>query len=121
MTNADKHYTIWIEWPDAQLRFILDTNGIPSRFLIQLEYRVEDSWEPVVHFDHNPAAHDGHDIVEEGLHMDIYRDGEQYMTKTDFPPVQLSVAPRYCVSYIKNNADRLLRRYEQWHDLKTTR
>lgn len=121
MADADKHYTTWIEYPHARLRFVLDTNGTPSRFLIQLEYLVDDEWQQVVHFDHNPAAPDGHDIVEEGLHMDIYRDGEQYMVQTDFPPVQLSVAPRYCTMYIEQNADRLLRRFEQWHDLKTIR
>ena len=119
MPDADHAYTDWIEWPHARLRFVLDTNGTPSRFFIQLEYRVEDEWEPVVHFDHNPAAPDGHDITAEGLHMDIYRDGEQYRTKTDFPPVQLSVAPDYCETYIRKNADRLLRRYEQWHNLTT--
>jgi hypothetical protein len=119
MTDADTAYTDLIEYPHARLRFSLDTNGTPSRFFIQLEYRVEGEWEPVVHFDHNPAAPDGHDIVEEGLHMDIYRDGEQYMVKTDFPPVQLSDAPRYCVSHIKQHADKLLRRYEQWHNLTT--
>lgn len=119
MSDADKYYTDVVEWPHAQIRFSLDTNGIPTRFFIQLEYRVEGDWGPVVHFDHNPAAPDGHDIVEEGLHMDIYRDGEQYMVRTDFPPVSLSYAPRYCETYIRKNADRLLRRYEQWHNLKT--
>lgn len=86
-----------------------------------LEYRVEDEWRPVVRFDHNPEGTDGHNMVEEGLHMDIYRDGEQDRTKRDFPPIELSRAPDYCVSYIENNADPLLRRYEQWHNLTTDR
>jgi hypothetical protein len=53
--------------------------------------------------------------------MDIYRDGEQYLVRQDFPPVKLSRAPAYCVSYIKTEADRLLRRFEQWHNLTTDR
>jgi hypothetical protein len=121
MSNADKSYTDVVEYPHAQIRFSLDTNGVPRRFLIQLEYRVEDDWTPVVRFDHNPAAPTGHDITEEGLHMDVFRDGEKVRVKRDFPPVSLSYAPRYCVLYIKNNAEPLLRRFEQWHNLKTTR
>jgi hypothetical protein len=53
--------------------------------------------------------------------MDVYRDGEQVRTKQDFPPVPLSEAPDYCVSYFKNNADPLLQRFEQWHNLTTDR
>lgn len=116
----DVSYTNWIEYPHAQLRFVLDTErGAPTTFFIQLEYRVDDEWTPVVHFDHNPAGTYGHDTTEEGLHMDIYRDGEQHLVRQDFPPVKLSDAPDYCESYIKNNADRLLRRFEQWHNLTT--
>jgi hypothetical protein len=118
----DRSYTDWIEYPHAQLRFILDTErGTPTRFLVQLEYRDEGEWKPVVHFDHNPEGTYGHDMTEEGLHMDIYRDGEQYLVRQDFPPMKLSRAPAYCVSYIKTEADRLLRRFEQWHNLTTDR
>lgn len=59
----------------------------------------------------------GHDITEEGLHMDVYRDGEKVRVKDDFPPVPLTHAPRYATMYIERTADRLLRRFEQWHDL----
>lgn len=119
MSDADVSYTDVIEYPHARIRVVIYTNGTPSQFFIQLECHVADVWEPVVHFDHNPTAPDGHDIVEEGLHMDIYRDGEQYMVRDDFPPVSLSYAPRYCTTYIETNADRLLRRFEQWHDLNS--
>lgn len=120
MANHDKDYTDWIEYPHAQLRFILNTErGTPTQFLVQLEYRLEDGWEPVVRFDHNPDGVYGHDITEEGLHMDIYRDGEKHLVRRDFPPVELSNAPDYCESYIENHADRLFRRYKEWHNLTT--
>ncbi|EMA53734.1 DUF7718 family protein [Halococcus salifodinae] len=118
----DTAYTDWIEYPHAQLRFVLETQrGTPTRFLVQLEYCVEDEWRPVVHFEHNPDGTYGHDLTVEGLHMDIYRDGEQHLVRQDFPPVELSNAPTYCESYIKTEASRLLRRYEQWHNLTTDR
>lgn len=108
MSDPDTAYTDWIEFPNAQIRFILDTNGTPSQFLIQLEYRMERSWMTVVRFDHHPKSPNGHDITEEGLHMDVLRNGEKVRVKRDFPPVSLNRAPRYCVLYIKNNADQLL-------------
>lgn len=106
----------------AQLRFVLNTHrGIPTQFLVQLEYRLDGDWEPVIRFDHNPESVYGHDVAEEGLHMDIYRDDEKYLVRQDFPPMKLSRVPRYCETYIENNADRLLRRFEQWHNLTTDR
>jgi hypothetical protein len=65
------------------------------------------------------VSQSGHDITEEGLHMDIYRDGEKYRVKTNFPTVPLSDAPKYAESHIRGQADQLLRRYEQWHNLTT--
>jgi hypothetical protein len=120
VSEQEIRYTDFIEYPHARLRVVIDTEtGTPTRFLVQLEYRVEGEWNPVVHFDHNPAGEFGHDITEEGLHMDIYRDGEQYRVKTGFPPVALSDAPAYAESHIREQADQLLRRYEQWHNLTT--
>lgn len=55
-------------------------------------------WNQVVRFDHNPANPNGHDITEEGLHMDVYRDSEKVWVKDDFPAVPLIHAPRDMVS-----------------------
>lgn len=87
----------------------------PNRYdLVKLGYSIEGEWKPVAHFDHNPAGTDGHDVAEEGLHADSYRDGKRTRTKSDFPPVPLCRAPDYCISYIENNANsphaRLVRR-----------
>lgn len=55
----------------------------------------------------------GHDITEEGLHMDVYRDGEKTRVKDEVPPVELTYAPRYRIAYIGRHADTLLRRFEK--------
>jgi hypothetical protein len=55
-----------------------------------LERRVDDGWHEVVRFDHNPENLMGHDITEEGLHMDVYKFGEKARVKDDFPPVNLT-------------------------------
>lgn len=120
VSEQEIRYTDAIKYPHARLRVIIDTeNGVPTRFVVQLEYHYDGEWETVVRFDHNLASEFGHDITEEGLHMDICRDGVKYRVKTDFPPVALSDAPAYAESHIREQVDQLLRRYEQWHNLTT--
>ncbi len=91
-----------------------------TRFLVQLEYWLDGEWLEDVRFDHNPNTGFGHDITEDGLHMDIYRDDQKYRMKDDFPPVELNRAPRYCTTYIREHADRLIRRFERWHNVNET-
>lgn len=91
--------------------------GDVTRFFVQLEYWLDGEWHQVVRFDHDPASRFGHDVTEEGLHMDVYRDGEKYHVVADFPTVELNRAPRYCTAYIREHADRLLRRFERWHNV----
>ena len=120
VSEHDVDYTDWIEYPNARLRVVIDIeHGMPTLFIVQLEYQVNGEWEPVVRFDHNSVNQFGHDIAEEGLHMDIYRDGENRYVKTNFPAVPLSDAPKYAESHIRGQADQLLRRYEKWHNLTT--
>ena len=62
----------------AQLRTAFSTNrGIVTKFVIQLEYWLEGDWREVVRYDHDQNAPGGHHITEEGLHRDVYRDGEK--------------------------------------------
>lgn len=63
--------------------------GAPKRFVVQLERRIDDDWWEVVRFDHDPENPMGHDITQEGLHMDVYKFGEKARVKDDFPPVRL--------------------------------
>jgi hypothetical protein len=110
-------YFEWVEYPNARLRVEIETqDGTPTRFVIQLEARIDGGWRQVARFDHDAENPMGHDITEEGLHMDIYREGERVRVKDDFPPVDLIRAPRYCIAYIREHAETLLRRFEQWHD-----
>ncbi|XVH33873.1 DUF7718 family protein (plasmid) [Haloferacaceae archaeon DSL9] len=120
MTGAgdDVQYFDWVEYPHARVRVEIDkSQGRVTRFVIQLERSVAGEWSEVVRFDHEPENPMGHDITNEGLHMDIYRDGEKVRVKDNFPSVPLSDAPRYCILYIEQHANQLLRRFEQWHDL----
>ena len=114
----DVQYFDWVEYPNARLRVKIETrDGTPTRFVIQLETGIDGDWRQVARFDHDEANPMGHGITEEGLHMDIYQEGERVRVKDDFPPVGLIRAPRYCIAYLKAHAETLLRRFERWHDL----
>jgi len=118
MGNGNVQYFEWVEHPHARVRVEIDTvGGTPTRFVVQLERRVDESWRQVVRFDHDSDNPMGHDITEEGIHMDVYREGTKIRVKDDFPPVDLTRAPRYCIAYIERHAEVLLRRFEKWHDL----
>lgn len=93
---------------------------------MQLEYNLAPipqnqskwSWEPVARFDHNASPGSGHDIRDEGLHLDVYRNGEKDKVMTDFPKVPLSEAPDFCEQYLENHAERYLAWFERDHGLK---
>lgn len=88
------------------------------RFVVQLEYRRNDSWTPVVRYDHNPASEHGHDVTEEGLHIDVYRDGEKYRTEYVAPPMPAGVAVDFAEDHLTENTQRFVRRFEEWHGIK---
>lgn len=116
----------WIHFPVARIRRRIEVNqGVVRAFTMQLEYNLEPrperrevwQWTPVARFDHNAAPTDGHDIREEGLHMDLYRNGEKDTVYTDFPKVPLNQAPDFCESFLEKNSERYLAWFERDHDI----
>ena len=114
---------LWLEWPHTRVRRRLETDaGVVRKFVVQLEYnpgadsveRAPDDWLVVARFDHDTTPGGGHDVSEEGLHLDIYRDGERFRRSRDFPSVPLSKAMSYCEEFFENNGDRLVARFKQW-------
>lgn len=117
---------IWIAWPYARVRREIRTEaGDVSRFVVQLEYDVnatldgrgDPDWRVVARFDHDPDEGRGHDVTEEGLHIDVYRNGGKYRQVWDFPEVELNDAPRYWREYLRTHGDWLLDRFEKWHGI----
>lgn len=92
---------------------------------MQLEYNLRPEpdkrdvwkWTPVARFDHNASSNDGHDIRDEGLHMDLYRGGKKDTVYTDFPPVPLKQAPDFCERYLEKNAEKYLHWFEKDHGI----
>ena len=61
--------------------------GEVVRFMTQLEYWLDGDWQVVVRYDHDRHAPGGHDISDEGLHLDVYRDGVKVRTERVTGPI----------------------------------
>jgi hypothetical protein len=74
---------------------------------------------PVVGFDHDERGQrTPHDVLDEGLHMDVYRNGEKHDVVTDFPPVySAEEALSTAIRHTRTNADRHVSSFERWHDV----
>lgn len=105
-----------------QIRVGIDTKrGDVSRFLIQLEYRRSGSWDTVVRLDHDSEGSDEatHDVTEEGLHVDVYRDGEKVRVDEVTGPLPAAEALNAAEEHLTENLQRYISRYEQWHGISS--
>jgi hypothetical protein len=108
-------YTTPLDWRVRRRVGLTAERGDVTRFVVQLEYRLDGEWTTVARFDHDAESEMGHDVTEEGLHLDVYRDGEKHRVEKDFPPVDLNRAINYCESYLEDNEQELIQRFELWH------
>lgn len=115
----------WVNWPSSRVRRQLEIErGRVRAFTVQLEYDTEATldglgsaeWRQVARFDH--AEYGPHDIRREGLHMDVYRNGECVKKVTAFPQVPVDVAPRWCEDFLLERGPQLVERFEKWHSIQ---
>jgi hypothetical protein len=97
----------------------IHNRGEVTRFVIQLEYHHNGEWHEVVRYDHDAVGSDEatHDVTEEGIHMDIYRNGEVEATEYVSPPLDADVAMDRAKDHLFNNLQRFVKRHEQWHEI----
>jgi hypothetical protein len=91
--------------------------GDVVRFVVQLEYLVGDKWEVVVRYDHDEEGETVHDVTEDGLHIDIYRDGEKHVTEYIAGPIPAGAALDLAEDHLAENTERFVRRFEEWHQI----
>lgn len=117
MRDFDKDYTTRLS-DRARVRFGADIErGDVERFLVQLEYCLPDEWTPIVRSDHNLPAVYGHDVEQEGVHMDLYCDGEQVDTRQIGPPMSANAGLDRAEDHLVGDYQRHVRRFERWHNL----
>ncbi|MFC4553535.1 MULTISPECIES: DUF7718 family protein [Halorussus] len=93
-------------------------HGEVTRFVVQLEYKLDDRWAEIVRFDHDPASDFGHDVSKEGVHMDVYRDGEKIQSEEVFPPMPPDEALTFAEEHLNQHAERYIKRFEEWHGIR---
>lgn len=123
---GDTLYPVWSDWdnaapePPARICMRVETDyGILSEFCVQLEYNSASrlvhhppDWMQVARFDHNISSQRGHDIRQEGLHMDVYGNDGKQRVRHDFPDIPLPKAPKWCRGFLEARKDTLLSRFE---------
>jgi len=93
-------------------------HGDVTRFVLQLEYRLDESdWRVVVRYDHDSEGTEeaGHDVTEDGLHMDVYRDGNRIRTEYVAPPMPAGLALDRAEDHLTRNLETFVQRFEEWH------
>ena len=73
-------------------------------------------WEPVVRYDHDAegSIEATHDVTEEGLHIDIYRDGEKIGSHELTPSLPANDALNAAEDHLAEHLDGYIRRFEEW-------
>ena len=115
----DREYTKPLPGP-LQIREGYDADrGEVIRFLVQLEYRRAGAWEPVVRYDHDGqgSSEATHDVTEEGIHVDVYRDAEKTATGAVSGPRDPNTALDTAEDHLAQNLQRYVERYERWHGI----
>lgn len=111
----DREFTTPLDYR-ARRRIGFDTqHGDVTRFVVQLEYRLGGEWTEIVRFDHDAESEVAHDVEREGVHMDVYRDGEKLRTNEIFPPMTATDALNYAEAHLREHAERYIERFERWH------
>jgi len=90
-----------------------------TRFVVQLEYHLDDGWAEVVRFDHNPEGEQGQDGTTEGVHIDVYQDGEKIRAPEIFPPMPANNALTGAEEHLTQHGERYIKRFEEWHEIKS--
>lgn len=120
--NYDKEFTTRVH-RRARRRLGIDVDrGQVKRFVVQLEYLVDphpEAWESVVRYDHDAegSAEATHNVTEDGLHIDIYRDGEKIDSHELTPPLPANDALSAAEEHLTEHLQGYVRRFEEWHGI----
>jgi len=102
----------------VQLRVAFSTDrGEVTNFVAQLEYWLDGTWQEVVRYDHDRDTPGGHDVTEEGLHRDVYRDGKKVREEQVTLSISAAEGFNYAEDDLRENAERYVRRFERWHNI----
>jgi len=106
--RPDCHLTVGFDRPQRRV----------LRFLIQLHYQAATApvrWEAIARMDHNETSAQGHDVYQEGLHVDLARrSGPTSHLQVRHPPLPSDRGRLLsrCVRYLRQEAQYAVDTYE---------
>ena len=114
-----------VSHPHGEILYGVTTDGGEvTSFVVQLRCWVGTDTELVAQFDHTPEHGLGHDVEREGVHMDVFRDGEKVETSNVADagldahpgPLPAAAAFNYALRYMEQENKRLIERYQAWRN-----
>lgn len=113
VTGYDVHFYTETSRGDCTIAvgFDKDESNDIIRFMVELRYL--ESLRPIIckfiaRFDHNSVDDTGHDIYEEGLHIDVkIENGPElkFYPSYNTIPSELGAFVRTCINYFRGNVD----------------
>lgn len=92
--------------------------GRVTRFVVQLEYLVDGEWKEMIRFDHDPDSDFGHDVTRNGVHMDVFREGEKIRSEEVFPPMDPTDALTFAEEHLNQHGKQYIERYKAWLEIR---
>ena len=122
MSREETHSVVLDPQTRIDARIGVADGGEVEWFVVQLLHNLEpyyseyEDWREIARFDHNTDAQEGHDVAKEGLHMDLTFENREDEAVTRFPshtppPSDLGLTVRYCVNYLRNRYEELIKEY----------
>ena len=114
-----------VSHPHGEIHYSVENEGDEVvSFVVQLRCWVGTETELVAQFDHTPDQGMGHDVEREGVHMDVFRDGEKVDVSLVADagldahpgPLVADVASEYALTYMEQENERLIERFLTWRD-----
>jgi len=119
-TGYDVAYHVLGGRSDCHLTIGFDRQqGHVPRFLVTLHYQASTDpvvWGAIARMDHNETSTQGHDVYQEGLHVDVARHASRpvhLQVRYAALPSNPGVVVRGCVEYLIRDADYFIDVYEE--------
>lgn len=112
-TGYDVHFKKGTSKGDCTITvgFDQDASNCIIRFMVELRYLENPRpmiWQFIARFDHNSVDDTGHDVYNEGLHIDVKIEGGRELTiypSYDTLPSKTGVVLRTCIEYFSDHVE----------------
>lgn len=112
MAGYDREFTTPLAFGVRRRIGYSHDRGRITRFVVQLEYRLANEWVELVRSGHDETSAHRHDVTEDGVHLDVFRDGTNARSAEIFPPMPPNEALTFVEDHIAEHGERYVKRFE---------